>query len=76
MKAQRVYIYALGREPWLKYFLALDPTEDDPYMREVRKLLEAARVQGFLNADLLFGRQELYLERGEATRIERCQGEV
>jgi L-ascorbate metabolism protein UlaG (beta-lactamase superfamily) len=76
VKAQRVYIYALGREPWLKYFLALDPTEDDPYMREVRKLLEAARVQGFLNADLLFGRQELYLERGEATRIERCQGEV
>lgn len=65
VKAQRVYIYALGREPWLKYFMALDPTEDDPYMREVRKLLEAVRVQEFLDADLLFGRQELYLEAAE-----------
>ncbi len=76
VKAQRVYIYALGREPWLKYFLALDPTEDDPYMREVRKLLEATRAQGFLDAQLLFGRKDLYLEGAEARRMRLCQGEV
>lgn len=76
VKTQRVYIYALGREPWLKYLLALDPTEDDLYMREVRKLLEAAPVQEFWDAKLLFGRQELYLERGDTTRMELCQGEV
>jgi L-ascorbate metabolism protein UlaG (beta-lactamase superfamily) len=67
VKAQRVYIYALGREPWLKYFLALSPTEDDPYMREVRKLLEAVRAQEFLDAELLFGRREMYLGGAEVS---------
>ncbi len=75
VQAQRVYLYALGREPWLKYFLAFDPTEDDPYMREVRKLLEATRAQGFLDAQLLFGRKELYLEGAEATRMPLCQAQ-
>ncbi|MGQ0593713.1 MAG: MBL fold metallo-hydrolase [Gammaproteobacteria bacterium] len=76
VKAQRVYIYALGREPWLKHFLALDPTENDPYMHEIRKLLEAVRVQGFLDARLLFGRKDLYLEGAAATRKQLCRGEA
>lgn len=59
--AQRVYIYALGREPWLKYFMALIPTDDDPYMQEVNKLLAATKIEGFLDAQMLYGKKDLYL---------------
>ena len=59
--AQRAYIYALGREPWLKYFMALIPTDDDPYMQEINKLLAATKAEGFLDVQMLYGKKDLYL---------------
>lgn len=59
--AERVYIYAMGREPWLQYSLALLPAEDDLYMKESTKVLETCRARGFVDAQRPFGRFELYL---------------
>lgn len=60
--AQSAYIYALGREPWLKYFMALIPTDDDPYVQEVNKLIAATQVQGGIDVQMLYGKEDLYLD--------------
>lgn len=59
--AERVYVYAMGREPWLQSSLAFVPEENDLYMKESTKVLETCRVRGFVDAQRLFGRRELYL---------------
>lgn len=59
--AQNAYIYALGREPWLKYFMALIPTDDDPYVQEVNKLIAATQAQGNIDVQMLYGKEDLYL---------------
>ncbi len=60
--ARQAFVYALGREPWLKYFMALTPSEDDPYMQEINKLIETARAEGQVDVQLLFGQKELFFE--------------
>ncbi len=57
--AERVYIYAIGREPWLKYFMALTPEDNDPYIKESNIVLEAARQKGFKDAQRPFGKMEV-----------------
>jgi hypothetical protein len=42
--------------------MALTPADDDPYMQEVKKLLQATRALGYRDAQMLFGSKELYLE--------------
>ncbi|TAN46873.1 MAG: MBL fold metallo-hydrolase [Methylococcaceae bacterium] len=59
--AERVYVYAIGREPWLKYFMALTPQDGDPYIQESDQLLDAARASGFKDARRPYGRLELHL---------------
>ncbi len=59
--ARQAFVYALGREPWLKYFMALTPSEDDPYMQEINKLIETARIEGQVDVQLLFGQKELFI---------------
>jgi len=59
--AESVYIYAIGREPWLKYFMALTPEDNDPYIKESNIVLEAAREKGFKDAQRPFGKMELRL---------------
>ncbi len=61
VRAQRVYVYALGREPWLKYFMALIPTDDDPYMQEISQLIAAAKANGLIEVQMLYGKKDLYL---------------
>ena len=61
VRAQRAYVYALGREPWLKYFMALIPTDDDPYMQEINQLIAAAKANGLTEAQLLYGKKDLHL---------------
>lgn len=63
--AERVYIYALGREPWLEHVLALAPTDTDPQMRESTKLIERARQRKFVDAQRPFGKFELHLGTDE-----------
>lgn len=59
--ASRVYVYAIGREPWLQYFMALEPEEDDAYIREINKMLGACQTRGFDDARRLYGRDEIFL---------------
>ncbi len=35
----QAFIYAVGREPWMKHLLALDPSEHDVYMSEIGKFI-------------------------------------
>lgn len=62
VEAERVYIYAIGREPWLKYFMALTPEDGDPYILESDKVLEAARAKGFKDARRPCGKLEFHLD--------------
>ncbi len=59
--AKRAFVYALGREPWLKYFMALIPADDDSYMQEINQLIVEASKNGSMEAQMLFGKQDLYL---------------
>lgn len=59
--AERVYIYAIGREPWLKYFMALTPEDNDPYIQESNRVLETVRERGFKDARRPYGRLEFHL---------------
>ena len=57
--AERVFLYAMGREPWLEHLLGLALDESSVQMKEARKLLAAAPAQGY-PATLLYGRSDLY----------------
>jgi L-ascorbate metabolism protein UlaG (beta-lactamase superfamily) len=59
--AKRVYVYAIGREPWLQYFMALEPEEGDIYMREIGTMLNVCHEQGYVDARCLYGRDEIIL---------------
>lgn len=61
VQTDRVYIYAIGREPWLQYFMALEPEDDDVYIKEIGKVLAACRSKGFADARRLYGRDEIHL---------------
>lgn len=64
VNSNQVYIYAIGREPWLQYFMALEPEEDDLYMQEINKLLESCKTKGFTDARRLYGRDEIFIDCG------------
>lgn len=49
----------MSGEPWLKYFMALEPTDDDPYMVEIRKFVAAEQTNG-IDAQMLYGKQDLF----------------
>jgi L-ascorbate metabolism protein UlaG (beta-lactamase superfamily) len=61
--AERIYIYAMGLEPWLEYLLGLALTDDAPQIVESRKLLREVEEVGFAEAKLLFGKDEIHLDR-------------
>lgn len=55
-KPRGVYVYALGLEPWFKYFMGLDYTEDARQIRESGRLLEHCDSLG-IDAARLYGRR-------------------
>jgi len=59
--SKRIYIYALGSEPWLQYGMGLGPSEDSTQMKEVRKVLLRARESNFTDAWRPFGKFETFL---------------
>ena len=61
VKNRQVYIYAIGREPWLQYFMALEPDDNDAYMQEIGKLMEVCKAKGFLEAKRLYGKDEIFI---------------
>src|SRR6266404_3542428 len=60
--SERLYIYAMGLEPWLEYLLGLALTEDAPQVTEARSLLHRVREMGYTDEKLLFGRDEIFLD--------------
>jgi L-ascorbate metabolism protein UlaG (beta-lactamase superfamily) len=61
VNAQRVYIYALGSEPWLNYSMGLGLSAESPQLQEATKVLSAARQMGLLDAQRPFGSLEITL---------------
>ncbi|HZG53965.1 MAG TPA: MBL fold metallo-hydrolase [Pyrinomonadaceae bacterium] len=59
--AQRLFIYAMGMEPWFEHLLGLAYTPDAKQLSEARRLIEGAREIGFAEAELLSGKRELHL---------------
>jgi L-ascorbate metabolism protein UlaG (beta-lactamase superfamily) len=56
---EAVYVYAMGREPWLGHVMALGYDDSSPQLIEARALIAACRAQG-KQADLPFLRAEYH----------------
>ncbi|HEY6187188.1 MAG TPA: MBL fold metallo-hydrolase [Pyrinomonadaceae bacterium] len=72
--ARRVYIYAMGLEPWMEHLLGLAYTEDARQIREARRLIEIAPAKSFIDAELLFGRCEIILDGERAPHFTSYSG--
>lgn len=57
--AKRLFIYAMGLEPWLEYLLGLALTEDSAQIQEAKTLLRYAQEKGFEEAKLLSGKCDI-----------------
>lgn len=57
--AKRVFIYAMGNEPWFQYSMGLGLSEDSVQIKEADKVISIARERGFLEAQRPFGQFEL-----------------
>jgi L-ascorbate metabolism protein UlaG (beta-lactamase superfamily) len=62
--ASRIYIYAMGLEPWLEHLLGLAYSEDSLQLKEAHRLLAQARELDFAEAKLLFGQVDFTLPAG------------
>jgi len=62
VQSKQVYVYAIGREPWLQYFMALEPEDNDAYIQEIEKLLAACKSKSFIDARRLYGKDEIFLD--------------
>jgi hypothetical protein len=56
----QVFVYAMGREPWLGHIMAMGYTETSPQLIEARKLLAHCQEQGLVSA-MPYGQAELLL---------------
>jgi L-ascorbate metabolism protein UlaG (beta-lactamase superfamily) len=59
--AERVFVYAMGLEPWLEHLLGLAYAEDALQLKEARRLLCDMSSRQFLATGLLNGPQVLHL---------------
>jgi L-ascorbate metabolism protein UlaG (beta-lactamase superfamily) len=64
--AERLYVYAMGLEPWLEFLLGLALTPDSPQITEAESLLRRARETGYEEAKLLYGRDEIHIATSSA----------
>lgn len=58
---KRVYIYAMGNEPWLQYGMGLGLPEGSVQVKEADKVIAQARERGFADAQRPFCKHEIYL---------------
>jgi L-ascorbate metabolism protein UlaG (beta-lactamase superfamily) len=65
LEARRFYNYAMGLEPWLEFLLGLGLSEGSTQIKESNKLLGKARGRGFLAAERLFAKRDIYLPNNE-----------
>lgn len=59
--ARRIFVYAMGLEPWFEPILGLAYTPEAPQIKEASRLLAESRRRRFEEARLLSGREEFYL---------------
>ncbi|HYO59397.1 MBL fold metallo-hydrolase [Archangium sp.] len=57
---KQVYVYAMGREPWMGHIMSMGYTETSPQLIEARKLLAHCQTQG-IQAEMPFIRGEFLL---------------
>ncbi len=60
-KAKRVFVYALGMEPWYKYFMGIEYDENSRQVIESNKMLEACRQMN-IDAESLYGKKVIHFE--------------
>jgi L-ascorbate metabolism protein UlaG (beta-lactamase superfamily) len=60
-EAKHVYLYAMGSEPWLNYFMALQHSHSEASGDESQKLLEECASRGIVG-EKLFANKELLFE--------------
>jgi L-ascorbate metabolism protein UlaG (beta-lactamase superfamily) len=60
MKPERVFVYAMGQEPWLNHVMSLKYSAHSPPIVESNKLMRLRHDAG-LHAERLFGSKELLL---------------
>ncbi|MEX2963543.1 MBL fold metallo-hydrolase [Microbulbifer sp. TYP-18] len=55
LKPARVYLYALGMEPWYKYFMGLEYDGDSKQIVESNRMLQACADRG-IHAETMYGK--------------------
>jgi L-ascorbate metabolism protein UlaG (beta-lactamase superfamily) len=60
LESERIFIYAMGMEPWLEHLLGLGYTEDSVQILESNKLLINTRDRGFAVTERLYGKREIH----------------
>ncbi len=66
VEAERIYVYAMGLEPWLEYLLGLAVPADSVQIKESNTLILNSRQRGLLDAQLLEGTRDIYLKHSAA----------
>jgi L-ascorbate metabolism protein UlaG (beta-lactamase superfamily) len=61
LNAGSVYVYAMGQEPWLRYIMSLQYTEQSRPIIESNRLIAACLANG-ISAERLFGEKEVFIE--------------
>ncbi|MBL8299383.1 MAG: MBL fold metallo-hydrolase [Rhodanobacteraceae bacterium] len=60
-KPKRVFVYALGREPWYRYFTGLEYHDDSRQIVESNKMVEACRERG-IEAECMYGKKSVQFD--------------
>ncbi len=60
--AERLYVYAMGLEPWLEFLLGLAYTPDATQIKEAQRFLSVAREAGLVEVRLLNGNCDIYFD--------------
>ena len=59
LQCKKVFVYAMGMEPWMQYITSIDPSEDTPPMVNSTAFVKTLNEQG-IPALRLYGQYELY----------------
>ncbi|HEU4655548.1 MAG TPA: MBL fold metallo-hydrolase [Steroidobacteraceae bacterium] len=70
IRAPRCYVYAMGQEPWLRFIMGLEYTEDSIQLVEAKKFVARCQESG-IEAKLLYVTHEFTLPRESDSRSQR-----
>ncbi|MGH9764998.1 MAG: MBL fold metallo-hydrolase, partial [Blastocatellia bacterium] len=60
LKPRRVFVYAMGQEPWLTHVTSIQYTDDSYQIVEADKLVSCCRARG-LESERLFGQRDIFV---------------